>query len=199
MEALGIAYVIFYVIIYGLLLLLGVACYIVNAMALSTIAKRRGMEKPWAAWIPVGDGWLMGKLSDDYRTKMNGEYSGRAQDILKQGIAMMIGYAVMLVGALLVVVFAAATAAFAGFMVLVILGYILLIADMIFVIIMAVRYAIRYYKALFDLYRSCMPNMSVPFLLLSIFVNYAMPVCLMICRNRDDGMPLVEYQDETLE
>ena len=37
----------------GLGMVLSVACYVLEALSLYTIAQRRGIRKPWLAWIPV--------------------------------------------------------------------------------------------------------------------------------------------------
>ena len=44
--------------------LLGIASYVLSSMAVYTIARRRGLRKPWLAWIPVANVWLLGSLSD---------------------------------------------------------------------------------------------------------------------------------------
>lgn len=38
-----------------------------EAVALYTIAKRREINKPWLACIPVVSGWILGSVSDQYR------------------------------------------------------------------------------------------------------------------------------------
>lgn len=43
-----------------------VVCYILNSIALSTIARNRGISNPWLAWIPVANYWLMGDILDYY-------------------------------------------------------------------------------------------------------------------------------------
>ena len=45
---------------------LSILAYILQALALYTIAKRRGIRKPWLAWIPFGNSWILGSLSDQY-------------------------------------------------------------------------------------------------------------------------------------
>ena len=53
--------------------LFGVAAYILTALAIYTISRRRGLSKPWLAWIPVVNCWLLGSLSDQYRYVVKGE------------------------------------------------------------------------------------------------------------------------------
>ena len=53
--------------------LIGIATYVLSALGLYTIAKRRGLNHPWLAWIPVASAWIVGSLSDQYRYVVNGE------------------------------------------------------------------------------------------------------------------------------
>ncbi len=44
-----------------------IATFILETVALYTIAKRREINKPWLAFIPVMSGWILGSVSDQYR------------------------------------------------------------------------------------------------------------------------------------
>ena len=43
--------------------LIGIATYVLSALGLYTIAKRRGLNHPWLAWIPVASAWTVGSWS----------------------------------------------------------------------------------------------------------------------------------------
>lgn len=49
--------------------LISVALYVLQALGLYTIAKRRGIANPWLAWIPFGVVWILGSIADDYRAR----------------------------------------------------------------------------------------------------------------------------------
>ena len=40
-------------------MLLGIATWVLNAVAVYVIARRRGLNKPWLAWVPVLNVWLL--------------------------------------------------------------------------------------------------------------------------------------------
>lgn len=44
---------------------ISVTIYIIGALGVQTLAKRRGMDKAWLAWLPVGQEYLLGKMADD--------------------------------------------------------------------------------------------------------------------------------------
>lgn len=66
----------------GTPMLLAVASYVLTALALYTVARRRGLKNPWLAWIPVADSWLLGSLSDQYRYVVKGEHTHRRAFLL---------------------------------------------------------------------------------------------------------------------
>ena len=41
---------------------IGIAFYVLKSIGLSTLAKNRGIENPWLAWIPVADLYILGLL-----------------------------------------------------------------------------------------------------------------------------------------
>ena len=63
--------------LFGMPTLLAIASYVLTALALYTIARRRGLRNPWLAWIPVANSWLLGSLSDQYRYVVKGEHKSK--------------------------------------------------------------------------------------------------------------------------
>lgn len=48
-----------------------VAQYVMNAMAMYSIAKNGEINHAWLAWIPVGSSWILGRICDEYDEKNN--------------------------------------------------------------------------------------------------------------------------------
>ena len=46
------------------------AMYVLLALGLQTIAKRRGIAMAWLAWVPVVSVWIMGAIADDYCARL---------------------------------------------------------------------------------------------------------------------------------
>jgi len=42
--------------------IIGIAAYILTALGLYAIAKNRGMENPWLAWIPIAQFYIIGAI-----------------------------------------------------------------------------------------------------------------------------------------
>ena len=49
---------------------IGIAIYVLGSLGLYTIAKRRYINNPWLAWIPIGNYWIAGCLADQQRLGM---------------------------------------------------------------------------------------------------------------------------------
>ena len=170
---------------YALMIGFAVVAYILTGKSLSAIARRRGIEKPWLAWVPVGCDWLLGCISDQYRYVTFGEESNRRGKLLKTNIVLLVIAAVVLIFSGVMCVMAAfgvsddAVLVMALFMMVLAYG----------MIPVAVVYSINYYKSMFDLFRSCDPDKSLVYLLVSIFASFPLPFFLYSCRDKDLGMP----------
>ena len=187
MESVGfvVIYLLYIIPVYAAAIAFSVIAYILTGKSLSAIARRRGIDKPWLAWVPVGCDWLLGCISDQYRYVTFGEESNRRGKLLKTNIVLLVIAAVVLIFSGVMCVMAAfgvsddAVLVMALFMMALAYG----------MIPVAVVYSINYYKSMFDLFRSCDPDKSLVYLLVSIFASYPLPFFLYSCRNKDLGMP----------
>ena len=174
--------------------LIGIAMYVLSAMGLYTIAKRRGLNHPWLAWIPVASVWILGSLSDQYRYVVRGENKSKRKVLLTLNIvtvalsvAVIVCAVVMAVRAIVV---AAGGIASDEAVLQAILGPLVGVVGMCLPMIgVAIAYAVIYYMALYDVYKSLDPSNCVLFLVLSIVFNVTEPFFLFFNRNKDQGMP----------
>ena len=179
--------------LFGMPMLLSIASYVLTALALYTIARRRGLKNPWLAWIPVADCWLLGSLSDQYRYVVDGQHKSKRQILLIFRILTAVMW-VSLIGLLIKLCFHAVGSVFWGTMsderIFQILHQSLNLLVMCLPLIgISIAYAVFRYMALYDLYKSMDPSNSVLFLVLSILFGVTEPFFLFFSRNKDDGMP----------
>jgi hypothetical protein len=173
--------------------LLSIAAYVLSALALYTVAQRRGLNRPWLAWIPVVNCWILGSLSDQYRYVVKGEVKSKRKVLLVLnilstviGIAMVGICIAMVVGLTGDIIHGADEEAMLRSVlgpVVGILGLCLPLAGI------AIAYAVIRYMALYDVYRSMDPVNCVLFTILSILVSITEPFFLFFSRNKDLGMP----------
>lgn len=174
-------------------MLLSIASYVLSAMALYTLAKRRGLNKPWLAWVPVVNCWILGSLSDQYRYVVKGENKSKRKILLALNIVMCCLCVVMIVVACVMVVnVVMASMGDMDEMALMsaVMGPALGITGLCLPIVgVAIAYAIIYYMALYDVYKSMDPSNCVLFLVLSIIFGITEPFFLFFNRHKDQGMP----------
>lgn len=70
--------------------LLGIAVYVLTALGLYTIAKNRGMENPWLAWIPIAQLYIIGDIVKELKF-------GTAFTIPKMELVLPLGNLAMLI------------------------------------------------------------------------------------------------------
>lgn len=176
--------------------LFSIAAYILTAMAIYTISRRRGLTNAWLAWIPVANVWLLGSLSDQYQYVVKGQDKTKRKwllilNILKAVLlTMIVILAVVAAGSL----FANQLSEIMG-LVVALLGLVLPLCAV------TIALCVIRYMALFDIYRSVDPGNAVLYLVLSILFGPTEPFFLFFNREKDQGMPPRKKQPvyETVE
>lgn len=169
--------------------LLSVAAYVLTAFSLYAIARRRGLDKAWLAWVPVANSWIVGSLSDQYQYLVKGQNKSKRKVLLVLNILQTVFAATL-------AVLAAVMAAGAFFamedarMVPSVLGPAMAILGLCVPLMgVAIANIVIRYMAMFDIYRSADPENSILYLVLSILVSITEPFFLFFNRNKDGGMP----------
>ena len=189
---------------------LGVLVYILQALALYTIAKRREIKKPWLAWIPVVNVWILGSVSDQYQYVVKRQVKNKRKALLGLSIAMAAIGVVILVAAVWLLIalmlMAVSIPAISDMKTLlsnlmyyagsnVVLLNLLAVAALLTIplSVLAVIHTVYFYMALYDLFRSCEPKNSSLYLVLSLVGNVvvegAYSIFMILCKDKDLGMP----------
>lgn len=173
--------------------LFSIAAYVMTSLALYTMAQRRGLNRPWLAWIPVVNCWIVGSLSDQYRYVVKDEIKSKRKVLLiLQLIQAVLSTAVMAVA--VAMIFGAVGSLMRGAseeqILESILGPAVSIVGMSLPLAgVAIAYVILRYMAMYDIYRSMDPANCVLYLVLSILFGVTEPFFLLFNRNKDLGMP----------
>lgn len=159
------------------------ALYVTKSFGLYAIAKRRRIRNPWLAWIPIGDQWILGSISDQYRYVVKGKTRNRRKAILWLTVATHILAVAYYLG-YFVGLFHLALSGNTG----VVFGA--MSAGLLVVVPVAVIAGVIRYCAVYDLYLSCDPDNAVLYLVLNILAfDITYPLFLFLCRKKDLGMP----------
>lgn len=172
--------------------------YILQAAGIYAMAKRRGVKHAWLAWIPIGQYWVAGSLSDQYKQSVKGKSSYNRTVML---ILALVGWVVSLLagttalsGLLRMVTSLvngdmeayayASTLTSGGSQLLSLLNNGLSIALFVF-----------WQISLYDIYSSCNPKYNVLFLVLGILFQITVPFFLFCSRKKDEGMRIPKAQE----
>lgn len=191
MDAAALGGVVGVVLIIYLIILLfasifGIISYILTSLGTYAIANRRGIKNAWLTWIPVGNIWIMGCISDQYQQVVRGKNKRRR-------ITLLVAYAVTMVLSFFVGIIGGVLEFFPDEMGLVAVMLLMVLA----LLGLTVAYTVLYYFCLYDLYTSCKPESGVLYIVLTILVSVATPFLIFSCRNKDLGMPAPQPQYQT--
>lgn len=178
------ALLVVYIFVVLIALAIAAVSYILRSLSLYTIASRRGIKKPWLAWVPVINCWTIGCISDQYRYVTKGQVKNKRKSLLilkiiveVLSLCLVACNCILLFGAQRITLTVAATMA--------------IVETVVSFVVLGVGLAamVVSYMAMYDLYCSCEPGNAVLYLVLSIFIRWLTPVFLMIVRKKDGGMP----------
>ena len=195
---------IFYLVYILAICLFGIASYVLTSLGYYTLAKRRGIRKPWLAWIPVANVWIVGSLSDQYRYVTKGKVANKRKVLLGLYIATVALLVIMMIPYIAMIMTVVSsqdlmTDAYA----VQLMGQALAVLAVAFAAItVSIVCSVFFYIAVYDVFRSCNPDNAVLFLVLSILLGVVYPFFVFACRNKDLGMPprtQVEPAAEPLE
>ena len=162
-----------------------VALYVVQSLGYYTIAKRRGIRNGWLAWLPIGNLWIAGSISDQYQYVTKGKVKNRRKTLLGLSIALLVLYIGMIIVLVIGILISESLGSDAGAA----LAVLLTLLSCFAVIGIAIATLVFQYICLYDLYKSCNPDDAGLFLVLSILFSLAMPFFIFACRKKDLGMP----------
>jgi hypothetical protein len=161
-----------------------IVMYVLNAVGLYRIAKRRGIHHAWLAWVPIGSNWLLGSISDHYQYVAKQKVTSKRKILLILSLCL-IGCLFVLAGGVVAIVVAAGSSMNAS----IALGVVLLLIAYLGMMGLAVAITVFCYIAYYDLFRSCKPGNAVLFLVLSILFNVTLAFFVFFSSKSDEGMP----------
>ena len=158
--------------------------YVLNAVGLYRIAKRRGIHHAWLAWVPIGCNWLLGSISDHYQYVAKQKVTSKRKILLILSLCLIVCLFV-LAGGVVAIVVAAGSSMNAS----IALGVVLLLIAYLGMMGLAIAITVFCYIAYYDLFRSCKPGNAVLFLVLSILFNVTLAFFVFFSSKSDEGMP----------
>lgn len=182
MSILGVFVVVYFLFLF-LMMAYSMVSYVLHSLGLYTIAERRGIRHSWLAWVPGGNIWILGSISDQYQYVAKGKVKNRRKLLLGLAIGLIVVYVGWIVAMMLSLILSEGIASgAAAAVILAVLGALAIVA-------LAILALVYEYMCLYDLYHSCNPGNATAFLVLSILFTVTMPFFVFACRKKDLGMP----------
>ena len=180
--ALGV-FLVLYLLIMFFTTAFSLVCYVLQSYGLYTIANRRGIRNSWLAWVPVGNMWILGSISDQYQYVAKGKVKNRRKLLLGLNIGLVVATVGWFIAILASALMSESVAnGVITFVLIMLLGYLAFLT-------MVVIATVYMYLCCYDLYNSCNPSNGVLFLVLSIIFSVTLPFFIFACRKKDLGMP----------
>ena len=170
-----------FLLIYFLALAFSVVSYVLSAVGMYRIAKRRGIHHAWLSWVPVGNSWLLGSISDHYQYVAKQKVTRRRNLLLTLNL-ILLGATMAFAGGIAAAVALSSEAQATMAIALSVVSYLVVLGLSIAIMVIT-------YIAYYDLFRSCKPGNSVLFLILSVVFNVTLPFFVFFISNSDEGMP----------
>lgn len=182
-------------------IIVSIAGYLLLTAGLYAIAKRRGIQRPWLAWVPVANTWVLGCISDQYRYVTRREEKNKRKILLFLSILVLVACAVLIaivvkmVPDLLELVddnmrlnvsINSITEAIPD-QLMDKLSWLCVTA--LILAALSIIQSILMFMAYYDLFASCDPNNKTIYLVLGIFLGQIISLFVFACRNKDFGMP----------
>ena len=185
MEEFAFTIIIGILIAYLVLLVFGIASYIMTSLGLYRVAKRRGIQDPWMAWIPFASDWLLGSIADEYDNHNGIKRKWRVL-LLSLSIISVVGFVIFYVAFIVVMMIMATSQDFSRM-----LGMFLGVYGGVLVFAM-IATAQGFCKAvcIYKVFESTVPKRAVTYFVLYLLVPLAGPICLLACSKK--GYPFPE-------
>lgn len=162
-----------------------VVSYILTSLGTYTIAERRGIRYPWLTWLPFGNLWILGSISDQYQYIVKGKIKNRRKVMLGLSIGAVAAYIIFLFATVTGIILSENAVYFGSEAAMLVLVVVCTLVMVVTCIILTVYQ----YISLHDLYRSCHPGNAALYTVLSILITVTMPFFVFFSRKKDLGMP----------
>lgn len=171
--------------ILAVLLLFSLISYIFGSIGLCVMARYRGLRHGWLAWLPIGNAWLLGSISDQYRYVVKGQIYSRRKTMLGLSIAT---YAISAaVDAVTFLLPEEGVAILPPVWTPILYAALMLLACGM--LVLSVILTVHTYIAYHDVFVSANPDTGAARLVLGILFPFLLPFFVFAARKKDYGMP----------
>ena len=190
---------IFYLLYSLFVMAYGAYSYIGMGLGGFRMARKIGMTNPWMFWIPLANAYAMGNLADQQTSLCEGRSTTYRKKMLAWNIVIICAalFLVIAMVPILLVVSAHGTMGQDGtvtvpekYMEDLAGPALFFLFSFLAFLVLSVIYLVVYYKVLYRIFKLYAPDGAVGLLLLSIFVNIAVPAIFLILSGKEPALPM---------
>ena len=190
---------ILYLLYYLFALAYGAYSYIGMGLGGFRMARKIGMTNPWMFWIPLANAYAMGNLADQQASLCDGRSTTFRKKMLAWNIVIICAVLLFVIAMvpILLVVSVHGTMGQDGtvtvpekYMEDLAGPALFFLFSFLAFLVLSVIYLVVYYKVLYRIFKLYAPDGAVGLLILSIFVNVAVPAIFLILSGKEPALPM---------
>jgi len=190
---------ILYLLYYLFAMAYGAYSYIGMGLGGFRMARKIGMTNPWMFWIPLANAYAMGNLADQQTSLCEGRSTTFRKKMLAWNIVIICAALLFVIAMIPILVVATVHGTMdengtvtipekymedlAG-------PALFFLFSFLAFLVLSVIYLVVYYKVLYRIFKLYAPDGAVGLLLLSIFVNIAVPAIFLILSGKEPALPM---------
>ena len=190
---------ILYLLYYLFAMAYGAFSYIGMGLGGFRMARKIGMTNPWMFWIPLANAYAMGNLADQQASLCDGRSTAFRKKMLAWNIVIICA-ALLLVIAMVPILLVVSVHGTMGqdgtvtvpekYMEDLVGPALFFLFSILVLLVLSVIYLVVYYKVLYRIFKLYAPDGAVGLLILSIFVNAAIPAVFLILSGKEPALPM---------
>lgn len=190
---------ILYLLYYLFAMAYGTYSYIGMGLGGFRMARKIGMTNPWMFWIPLANAYAMGNLADQQASLCDGRSTTYRKKMLAWNIVIICAALLFVIAMvpILLVVSVHGTMGQDGtvtvpekYMEDLAGPALFFLFSLLVLLVLSVIYLVVYYKVLYRIFKLYAPDGAVGLLILSIFVNAAIPAVFLILSGKEPALPM---------
>lgn len=190
---------VFYMLYYLFVMAYGVYAYIGMGLGGFRMARKIGMTNPWMFWIPMANVYAMGNLADQQAALCEGRSTAFRKKMLAWNIVIICAALLFVIAMIPILVVATVHGTMdengtvtipEAYMNDLVGPSLFFLFSLLVLLVISVIYLVVYYKVLYRIFKLYAPDGAVGLLILSIFVNAAIPAVFLILSGKEPALPM---------
>lgn len=190
---------IFYLLYSLFVMAYGAYAYIGMGLGGFRMARKIGMTNPWMFWIPMANVYAMGNLADQQAALCEGRSTAFRKKMLAWNIVIICAALFFVIAMVPILVVATVHGTMdengtvtipEAYMEDLVGPSLFFLFSLLVLLVLSVIYLVVYYKVLYRIFKLYAPDGAVGLLILSIFVNAAIPAVFLILSGKEPALPM---------